>query len=240
MTVHYAADARVGRITIDRPEARNALDLDHAKELRDQVKRALGDHRSDVVLLTGEGPTFSVGSDREASMRADDPTAYLLEIATVFEEVFSALADASKPIIAGIDGVVAGVGLGLVLSSDLSLASPSATFRVAAEDTVGTPDFGVSWLLPRAIGQQRALDLAMTQRTLDAETAENWGLVTALSEPDDFEGQLATFAARFIDAKAWGAGHTRRLLRSSWDSTRAQTSESEAVAMALPLLRGKY
>ena len=122
MAVNYTVGDGVARIELADAEGHNALTLDVAKELRDALRQAHSDARVSVVLLTGSGPSFSVGTDAGRSTGAAGPAA-MLELATVVDEVLRLLESATRPTIAGVDGLAAGAGLSLVLGCDLAIAT---------------------------------------------------------------------------------------------------------------------
>ncbi len=230
----YEATDRIARITIDRPDARNALDLETATRLRVKVTRAIGDPYVDIIVLTATGPDFCVGSDTSEAEAAEDPTTHVFELAAALDELFSALHAASKPVIVGVRGLAAGSGLGLVLAGDLAFCTSDATFRVAPERGNGAPDAGLAWLLPRAIGQQRALSFALGRQTLDAARADDWG-IAALVE-GDLDERLHQVARDLGGEHLWSNGEMRRLIRASWDTSRSDLSQSEAVTLVRAML----
>lgn len=235
--VNYSASDGVAHIELARPEFGNTLDLTMTHQLRDAVQRALRSHTVDVLELTSTGGDFCVGTDTEAARQADDPTTQVFEQAAALDEMFGILNASTKPVIAGVQGLAAGSGLGIALAADICLCTPDATFRVAPHGGLGAPDPGLAWQLPRAVGQQRALSFALGRRTIDAPTAESWGVVTVV------EGDLAAAVdglARSLTGEGlWANGETRRLLRASWDSGRTELAQSEAATMVRAMLRAK-
>lgn len=237
--IGYAVSAGVAHVRLSRPEAANALDLTLARELGEAVRRAAEDDDVRVVLVTGDGARFCAGGDLTAIVGADDPTAYVLELATVADEAIRALAELAKPVVGVVQGAVAGAGLGLMLSCDLVVADPGTRFVFAYPKAGLTPDCGVSWLLPRAVGQQRALAFALGGEPLDAQTALDWGLVTEVTEGTagtagaaDATRRGQDLAASLADQQPRALGRTRQLLRSGWETTRAETGAIEARTIA--------
>lgn len=115
-----------------------------------------------------------------------------------------------------------------MLSCDLVVAGRQTRF-VAAYSGVGlTPDCGLTWLLPRAVGQQRALDLLLTNRTLGAEQARDWGMVTGLVDDPETGERALSVARSLAEGPAAALGQTRRLVRASWEASRAETGADEA------------
>lgn len=233
--VTYEASDRLARIVLDRPEAGNALDLDMARELHAQVQRALGDPYVDILTLTANGRDFCVGSDTSKAERADDPTTAVFELAAALEELFTLLNSSAKLVLVGVQGLAAGSGLGLVLAGDLAFCSGDASFRVPAKGGTGAPDPGLAWLLPRAIGQQRALSFGLGGRTLDAATADSWG-IAELAPDGDVTAALGDAAENLGGKHLWANSEMRRLLHASWETSRTELSQSEAVTLVRALL----
>lgn len=224
---------RVARVVLDRPDAGNALDLETARELRDGVRRAIDDPYVDILVITATGEDFCVGSDTSAAESADDPTSAMFELAAALDDLFATLHASTKPVLVGTQGLAAGSGLGLALAGDLTFCPAGATFRVAPSGGSGAPDPGLAWLLPRGIGQQRALTFALSGRTIDAATAEGWGIASVV---DDVAGALDGAAEHLGGSALWASSEMRRLLRASWDTSRADLSQSESVTLVRALL----
>ncbi|WP_338749908.1 enoyl-CoA hydratase/isomerase family protein [Janibacter alittae] len=235
MGVTYEASDRLARVVLDRPEAGNALDLGMARELHEQVQRALADPYVDILTLTANGADFCVGSDTSEAEQADDPTTAVFELAAALEELFTLLNSSAKLVLVGVQGLAAGSGLGLVLAGDLAFCSADACFRVPPKGGTGAPDPGLAWLLPRAIGQQRALSFGLGGRTLDAATADSWG-IAELAPDGDVSSALRDAAENLGGKHLWANSEMRRLLHASWETSRTELSQSEAVTLVRALL----
>lgn len=236
--VHYVSANGVGRVVLARPDASNAFDLPAATALGAALDRAEVDvRRSEVgaVLVTAEGPRFCGGGDVRSFAAAEDQPAYLRELATALEAELRRLSELPVPVVAAVQGSVAGAGLAFLLNADVVVSARSTRFTMAYAGVGLTPDCGVSYLLPRAIGQQRALSLALTGRVLDAEEAASWGLVSEVVEDSELVTR-ATALAEGLAAGSAGAtgalGQAKRLIRSSWDLTRADSAADEVATIA--------
>lgn len=230
--VTYAVADGVARIELNRPGASNAVDLDTATALGGAVDAAAADDAVRVVLLTGAGKRFCAGGDVASFVAADDQSAYLLELAGVLDGVLQRLSAMPKPVVVGVQGAVAGAGLAVMLSGDLVVAG-SSTKLVTAYAGIGlTPDCGLSWLLPRAVGQQRAAEMLLAGRVLTAEEAVGWGLVTRSVDDGEVLPEAEALAARLAAGPAYALGQAKRLVRESWASTRAETGADEARTIA--------
>ncbi|CAM3509694.1 enoyl-CoA hydratase/isomerase family protein [Nocardioides zeicaulis] len=229
----------VATITLNRPEASNALDLATAHALHDAVREADANGSVAAVLVLGEGRRFCAGGDVASMVRGDDRATHLDELATAADAALVALAAIDKPVVAGVQGAVAGAGLAVMLSCDLVVAEADTKFLAAYAGVGLTPDCGLSWLLPRAVGQQRALELLLTPRTLAADEALAWGLVTEVITADETDSPTVTAAGRaralaraLADGPAHAHGQARRLVRNAWAVDRTTAGRDEATTIA--------
>ncbi len=232
--VNYSVADGVAHIELNRPEAANAVDLPTSREFGAAVTAAETDDAVRVVLVTGAGKRFCAGGDVASMVAAGtDPasqTAYLQELADDLDGHFQRLAALAKPVVGAVQGAVAGAGVGLALSCDLVVAQAGTKFVFAYPGVGLTPDCGVSWLLPRAVGQHRALQFALLGRPLVAEEAREWGLATEVVE--DAGTRAREIAVTLAAGPAQALGQARRLLRASATSTRAEAGAEEARTIA--------
>jgi enoyl-CoA hydratase len=171
MSVEYERRGSVAVVTVDRPGRRNAVDRETALALRAAWERFDEDDAVDVGVLTGANGTFSAGADLKAMDLEDDPEGYL---------GFSRM-QVSKPTVAAVEGHCVAGGIEMALWCDLRVAAETAEFG-CFERRFGVPLVdGGTQRLPRVVGLGRALDLILTGRALDAETAKEWGLVNRLA-----------------------------------------------------------
>ncbi|WP_027930198.1 enoyl-CoA hydratase/isomerase family protein [Amycolatopsis thermoflava] len=231
MSVRWELSGGVGRITLDRPDVSNAVDLPTAQTLAKAVTAAESDEVR-VVLLTGAGARFCAGGDVRSFLAAEEPPKYLHQLASELEAALRRLSELPKPVVAGVQGAVAGAGLAFVLNADVVVAARSTKFRMAYSGIGLTPDCGVSYLLPRAIGTQRALELALTGRTLTAEEARDWGLVTEVADDDALNRRAEELATSLATGPASALGQAKRLIRSSFEAARQDSAADEADTIA--------
>lgn len=203
----------VAEIRLNRAASGNAIDLDLAEALVAAVESVADDASVRCVLLTGEGRLFCAGGDVLAMAASSDPAGFLVELATVAHRAVLGLASLPVPVVAAVHGAAAGAGLALTLVSDIVLASTTARFAPAYVTVGLTPDCGTTWLLPRILGTRRALELGLTGRTLDAETALDWGLVTGVHDAGELESHARVVAGLLAAGPSPALGLTRRLLR---------------------------
>lgn len=218
----------VTRITLDRPERRNALTWPMLAELL-RVVVALRDEPARTVILTGAGSTFSVGLDLG---HRDDPLGTGDEMVEVYrrQELLSrlviALRDLPQPVVAAIDGPVAGGGFALTLAADLRICTEHAVFD-AGFTRIGLSggDAGVSALLPRIVGHGRAADVLLKARSLDAAEALASGLVsTVVADGEALAPEAAATATRIAGLAPFGVRMTKQLLRRAADGLPLETA----------------
>ncbi|MGN7247333.1 enoyl-CoA hydratase/isomerase family protein [Janibacter anophelis] len=219
----------IAHIELNRPEAANGIDMALATGLREAVEAARDDDAVRVVLLTGAGKRFCGGGDIAGFVDEEDPS-YLQRLAEEAGAAVIALEDLAKPVVVAVQGAVAGGGLGLMLGGDLVVAQEGTKF-VFAYPAIGlTPDCGVSYLLPRAIGQQRALAFALSGRPLSAQDAQAQGLVAEVVE--DAGARAREIATALAKGAAGAFGDSRRLLRASWTRDRATSAADESQTLS--------
>lgn len=185
---------RVVTITLNRPEAGNALDLATARSLADAIEAASW-ARIDALVLRGAGRAFCVGGDLREMAASADRGAHLLELAGHAHRAVRALAVAPVPVIAIVDGAAAGAGFAFALGADVVIAGGGSRFVLAYPAVGLTPDCGASWFLPRIVGRRRAYEIAMANPVIDGEQALRDGIVTRLVNSGEIEAELDRFLA---------------------------------------------
>jgi 2-(1,2-epoxy-1,2-dihydrophenyl)acetyl-CoA isomerase len=220
-------------IRLDRPDKLNALTGRMAEEVIDVLGASADDPAVRCVVVTGEGRGFSAGQDLgEFSARGLSSLDIAEHLRIGYNRMIAALVELPKPVLAGVNGVAAGAGLSLALACDVRLASDAATFLQAFVKIGLVPDSGGTWLLPRAVGYGRALELSITGRRVDAEEAVRIGLAHRVVPAESFPGELEGLAASFAEGPTRAIGATKRLLSEAVGSTLAETLEREAMVQA--------
>ncbi len=186
----------VRRLTINRPERRNALNSETIFALKDALNEAARDPGSRVVVLTGAGGAFSSGADLRGggSGRSDStPAGDVMEDG--FNAVIRAIWNLPKPVLAAVDGVAAGFGCSLSLACDVRLASSTARFSLIFVQRALTIDGGASYLLPRLAGL-KGIELALTGEVIPAQEAERIGLVNRVIPEGEFSARVTEYAQK--------------------------------------------
>jgi 2-(1,2-epoxy-1,2-dihydrophenyl)acetyl-CoA isomerase len=206
----------IAKIVLNRPESGNALNLEMAQALLEASLACENNESVRAVILMGAGKAFCLGGDLQCMNDAgSDVTRYLNELTTNLHAAITCFTRMAAPVLAVVNGTAAGAGLGLVAMADLAIAAKSAKFISAYTTVALTPDAGVSFLLPRAIGRKRAMDMMITNRLLTAEQALEWGLVNEVA-PDEQLGEIAQCRAEELAGRSTRAiGAVKSLLGSA-------------------------
>jgi 2-(1,2-epoxy-1,2-dihydrophenyl)acetyl-CoA isomerase len=222
----------IARITLNRPEVSNAINLEVAKELL-AVSLRCEEAGVRVVLLSGAGRAFSVGGDLKtfAAQREKLP-AYIRETTSYLHLATSRLARLDAPVIAAVHGPAAGGGFSLACSCDIVLAAESATFLMAYTKIGLVPDGSSSYFLPRIAGFKRAMELALTNRKLSAQEAREWGIVTQVVPDTELLRYANEMAAAFADGPTQAFGVTKRLLHNGWNESLETQMELESLEIS--------
>jgi enoyl-CoA hydratase/carnithine racemase len=239
----WQCEAGVATITLNRPERKNPLTFESYAELRDlfgQLKYA-----TDVkaVVITGSGGNFCSGGDVHeiigplVKLKAPE----LLMFTRMTGDLVKAMRGCPQPIVAAIDGVCAGAGAIVAMSSDIRFGTArSKTAFLFNRVGLAGCDMGACAILPRIIGQGRASELLYTGRSLGGEEGERWGFFNRLCEPDALLGQAQALAAELAQGPTFANGITKTMLHQEWAMTIEQAIEAEAQAQALCMLTGDF
>lgn len=207
-------DDIVGVLTLDEPATLNAMTPDLLGDLAVAVRETADDPKVRALVVTGAGRGFCSGQNLKAANALGDN---IVEgVMRHYWPAFAALRECRVPVVMAVNGVAAGGGFSLAMAGDMMVAARSATFIQVFSRIALVPDLGSTWLLPRLVGRQRALELMLTNEPLSADLARQWGLVRDVFDDDKLlDGALAL-------ARKLGAGPTRALV-----ATRRLIEESE-------------
>jgi enoyl-CoA hydratase len=194
-TLRYNVEGGVARVTLDRPESRNALNRTMCDDLVAAATMARDNADVRLVLIRGNGPVFCAGADLKERQGMSDEEARARRLAAF--AAYGAIESLPMPVIAVVHGPAIGSGVEIVCCCDFVVATPQATFATP-EASRGT--LGVTQRLPRIIGKQLAKDMMFTGRKLLAEEAHTAGLVTRVVEADALESDIADIVKTVIAA----------------------------------------
>lgn len=236
-TVLYDVKDGVATLTMNRPEKLNAFNGIMLEELT----RALDEiyERADirVVVLTGAGRAFSAGADFEWFDMAKFAPLMRVIPRRVSHRFFDDLEFLEKPVIAAINGIAAGAGAVLALASDFRIMADTARFAfLFTKVGLAGADMGAAFLLPQVVGFGRATELLMLGDTIDAPTAERYGLAYRVVPADRFVEETRALARRLADGPTQALGMTKRMLNNEWGMDLVAAIEAEAQAQALLLM----
>lgn len=212
-------------LTLNRPDAYNALNDTMASELVDALDEVAGDGSVRALLVTGAGRAFCAGQD----LKALDPQRPIgKHIELTWNPVVRRLWELEKPVVAAVNGVAAGAGASLALAADLRVASEKATLIVVFSKVGLVPDSGATWMLPRLVGMGRALELAYLAEPVDAATAYRLGLVNRVVLPDALVAEAEALARRLAEGPTLAFGLTKRAMHRAAETTFAEALDAEA------------
>jgi len=235
----YDVSEGVATITFNRPDVLNALTFDIYAQFRDLMEDLRYDDAVKSVVLTGEGRAFCSGGDVYeiiGELLDRDVRGHLDFTRMTGAAVFN-MRNLDKPIIAALNGMTAGAGAVIALSSDLRIASEKASFRFLFTNVGLTgADMGAAYLLPRVVGMGRATEILMFGEKITAQEAERIGLVNKVVAPDELLPAAQEWAARLANGPTTAISMTKRLLNNEWNMDLGSALEAEAQAQALMLM----
>jgi 2-(1,2-epoxy-1,2-dihydrophenyl)acetyl-CoA isomerase len=185
------------------------------QELRDVLDRL---RNSKLVILTGAGDSFCVGDDRG---ELDASNGAVVDLGSMVEARWNPLirqiASLPQPVIARVNGIAAGSGASLALACDIVIAAKSASFTQSCSGNYLAPYGGASWMVPRLVGQARALGLALTREPLCAEKAAEWGLIWKAVDDQQLDLEVEALTSRLASLPPLALAGTKRMIRETWE-----------------------
>jgi methylglutaconyl-CoA hydratase len=212
--IEYKLSGAILRITLNRPEKRNAINRRMTDELSQALARSAQEEAARVILIEAAGPDFCAGMDiAELAESADAGIAEHQESARVLADLYRAMRRHPLPIVAAVRGRALGGGAGLALASDVVLAAESAQFGFP-EVKIGFVPAIVMSLLRRSVGEKRAFDLLTSGKPIAARDALQAGIVTRVFADIDFDSSTAAYVHSLAETSATAVGMTKKLLYS--------------------------
>jgi enoyl-CoA hydratase/carnithine racemase len=232
----WRQEGRVGVITLNRPERKNPLTLDSYAELRDLFRDLAGVDSVRAVVLCGAGGNFCSGGDVHEIIGplTQRDAAGLLQFTRMTGDLVKAMRHCPQPIVAAVDGVCAGAGAILAMSSDFRLGTPRAktAFLFTRVGLAGC-DMGACAILPRIIGQGRAAELLFTGRSMSADEAVAWGFFNRLVSPEAVLQESLQLAAEIASGPTFAHAMTKKMLHAEWNLSVDAAIDAEAEAQAI-------
>lgn len=231
--IRYSVQDHVAHVVLNRPGEANVINAEVARELMFAAIACDEDPDVRAVLIRSRGPLFSGGGDLKGfATRGDSLPAYLKETTTYLHGAISRLARQSAPTVCAVQGFAAGGGFSLAIACDLVVAAESARFVMAYTRAGLTPDGSSSYFLPRLVGLQRAMDLALTNRVLTAREALDWGLVSRIAGDSDLRTEAEALARELAEGATWALGKAKALLHAGMIESLETQMERETRAIA--------
>jgi 2-(1,2-epoxy-1,2-dihydrophenyl)acetyl-CoA isomerase len=220
-------DGAVAILTLDRPEALNALTVPVKVALREALESLAADRTVRAVILTGAGRAFCAGQDL-AERGMPDAAPLDVEVRERYNPIIRALRSMGQPVIAAVNGVAAGAGASLAFACDLRIAAEEARFVLAFGRIGLVPDSGATWFLPRLVGPANAAELALVGDALDAAEALRLGLVSKVVPSDRLQAEARALAGRLAEGAPLAMALTKEALQRSATITLDEALDGEA------------
>lgn len=220
---------RVRAVRLTGADRGNSIDVESALFLAKTLEVGPG---IGALALTHDGPNFCLGGDVGGFAAATDPQGYVLELAHAAHDCVRALVGAEVPVVIGARGWAAGAGMALLLTGDIVILGESCRMRVAYPGIGITPDCGMTWHLPRVVGQARARDILLTNRVIDAPEALAIGIASRVVPDDEVEATVAGIAQELAQGPTDAYRGTRRLLDDAVHRGLGEHLDAEAASIA--------
>jgi 2-(1,2-epoxy-1,2-dihydrophenyl)acetyl-CoA isomerase len=225
-TVKYAQDDAVAIITIWRPDAMNSFNTELRRDLLSACERAAADVSVRVVIITGEGRSFSAGADLKGGLDVENSVEDMLQ--AEYRPVFECIAGMKKPVIAAVGGSAAGIGMSLALNCDLLIMGDNA-FLLSPFTTISlVPDGGLNWLLVNQIGYRRAFQLSIESERISAEHCVELGLANKAVPADSLMDEAIKWAKALSERAPLSLAATKKAMRHATSESWASTYDVEA------------
>ncbi|HTQ12678.1 MAG TPA: 2-(1,2-epoxy-1,2-dihydrophenyl)acetyl-CoA isomerase PaaG [Rhizomicrobium sp.] len=217
-TILFETGDGVAKLTLNRPDRLNSFTVQMHGEVADALATVERDAAIRALLLTGAGRGFCAGQDlSDRAVAAGGDGVDLGEsLENRYNPLIRRLIGLEKPVVCAVNGVAAGAGANIAFAADIVLAAKSARFIQSFSNIGLVPDSGGTWILPRLVGQARALGLALTGEPLGAEKAEQWGLIWRVVEDDQLQAEAGKLAARLASGPTKGLAAIRMAMRRGW------------------------
>jgi len=234
----------VVKLTLNRPEALNALRVDMLTEFAHALDRVRDQKTARCLLLTGAGRAFCAGADLMKGTGASDEKGASFDAGRVLEAHFNPiaekLANLPVPIVCAVRGAVVGAGCSFALAGDIVIADETAFFMLAFSKAGLIPDAGMTWLLPRLIGHARAGAMMLLAERIPAKTALDWGLIYRVTAADQLMPTAMEMAEKLANGPTVAYNYIRQGLRQSMSSNFAEALQFERVHQRLAGLTTDY
>ncbi len=235
--VHVSTDDDILRVTLDRPERKNALTPDAVREIIGALERVAADDSARAVLVTAKGDDFCGGADLVAANagREEKPKTGNLQRRTAVQahRLIDLVTSIQLPVVCVVRGHAAGLGCQLALAADFTIAAETATFLEPFVARGFTPDSGATWLLPRLVGIARAKELLLLGEPVSGERAADWGMIHRAVPDAELDAAGEALARRLAEGPTVAIGLAKRCLHGALGQGLVEAMEKEALALEL-------
>lgn len=238
--ISYDVEDRIVTLTLNRPEALNALNDELYRELRDALERVRSDKDAACMILSGAGRAFCVGADLKVPRDHMTAIERRARHRWILKEVLEPLHRLEKPVIAAVNGAAVGAGCNLALACDFIVASERASFHQSFTRLGLVPDLGGLYFLVRAVGQNMAKELCLTGRKVDAEEAGRIGLANHVVNHEGLLPAARKIALEIANASPTANAMAKTLLNLSASSSLEQMLEYEGYAQTMAFMSPDY
>ena len=213
-TIDFKVEAGVARLTLNRPDRLNSFTV----RMHEEVAAALESlDEARCLILTGAGRGFCAGQDLgDRAVAPGEAVDLGHSVETYYNPLIRRLVSLPMPVIARVNGVAAGAGANIALACDIVIAAKSAKFIQSFAAIGLIPDSGGTWVLPRLVGQARALGLALTGEPIEADRAAAWGLIWKAVADEALDAEVDSLATRFAAGPTRGLAKIKAMIRASW------------------------
>lgn len=218
----------IARLTFNRPDRLNALDVETAENFEHCIERVVADDSINALIMRGAGRSFLAGGDLSEFNDSNDPGDVARRLIPPFHRGLARLAASPVISIVAAQGAVAGAGLSVVLGADLAVGADDASFNLAYAKIGASPDGGSTWALPRVVGLHRAMEIALLSDTITAPEAQALGILNRTVPADKLDAAAEDIALRLVAGSREAQGRTKALLRASLRNTLSDQLEAEA------------
>jgi 2-(1,2-epoxy-1,2-dihydrophenyl)acetyl-CoA isomerase len=230
-TIDFEQSGPITRITLNRSDAANGMNDTMTRELADAAKRC-DTAATKVVVITGSGRFFCAGGDLKSFAAAEARGPFIKGVADDLHRAISTFARIDAVVITSVNGVAAGAGFSLAATGDLVLAAESSSFTMAYTRAGLSPDGSSSYFLPRLIGITKTKELMLTNRTLTAQEASQWGLVTEVVPDAELAARTDELASQMATTARGSNGGVKALLLSTFANGLEEQMELEGRLIA--------
>ncbi|MEA3061618.1 MAG: 2-(1,2-epoxy,2-dihydrophenyl)acetyl-CoA isomerase [Sphingomonadales bacterium] len=228
-TIEFKLEGGIARLTLNRPDRLNSFTVKMHEEVADALSKLEG---ARVLVLTGAGRAFCAGQDLgDRAVAPGEAVDLGHSVESYYNPLIRRIASLPFLVIARVNGVAAGAGANIALACDVVIAARSAKFIQSFASIGLIPDSGGTWVLPRLVGQARALGLALTADPLPAETAAEWGLIWKAVDDEALDSEVDALAGKFASAPTRGLARIKAMIRESWGHSLDQELDLQREAM---------